>query len=130
MLLAPVHRTFLDVFKATIKKNPPSRAVHSAFDFLFLLRIFYFNVPCQLTTLLNLRLFIFGSTSFRWLRSIRKTLISDGNIFYFCQISYTPSISGRQIGRKTRDECAGNVNSNVCVGLILSAQQPENDRPR
>jgi len=91
---------------------------------------FYFNVPCQWPKLLDLRLLIFGSTPFRWLRSICKTLISDGDIFYLCQLSYTPSISGRQLGRKTRDGCARNVNFSVCVGLIANAQQPENGRPR
>jgi hypothetical protein len=60
---------------------------------------FYFDAPCQFTTIFNLRSLIFGlmlSGSFL----LGQPLISDGNMFHLRLFLFTPTLTGKQVRRK------------------------------
>ena len=81
---------------------------------------FCFNALCQLTKLLNLRALIFCLTPYRWFLMYLNRF--NGNtIFYLRLFKVTPTFSGTQVGRRTRNGCTSNRNTTGCIHFISNS---------
>jgi uncharacterized membrane-anchored protein YitT (DUF2179 family) len=62
---------------------------------------FFFNTPCQFTSLVNIPTLIFGLTPLGWLHSIMLTHYIWWEYYFW----FMPTFSGMQLGHKTGAGC-------------------------